>query len=88
MTTITRTVTIRNPLGIHARPAARLVQAAQASGCTVTIALPGAAPVSAESILSIMGLGLAQGDVVTITATGDDAESAAESLAAILHADA
>ena len=52
---VTRTTTITDPVGIHARPAAKFAQAATASGCTVTIAKQGGNPVPAGSILSIMG---------------------------------
>lgn len=38
MATATRTATINDPVGIHARPAAEFAQAATASGCAVTIA--------------------------------------------------
>ena len=38
---VTRTTTITDPVGIHARPAAKFAQAATASGCTVTIAKQG-----------------------------------------------
>ena len=41
MATATRTATVNDPVGIHARPAAEFAQAATASGCTVTIAKQG-----------------------------------------------
>ena len=71
---VTRTTTITDPVGIHARPAAKFAQAATASGCTVTIAKQGGNPVPAGSILSIMGLGIKQGDTVEVTVDGDNAE--------------
>lgn len=42
---VTRTTTINDPVGIHARPAAQFAQAVAASGCTVTIAKQGGNPV-------------------------------------------
>ncbi|MCI1219485.1 MAG: HPr family phosphocarrier protein [Bifidobacterium sp.] len=82
MSTATRTITITDPVGIHARPASQFAQAASASGCTVTLSKdPSTAGVNASSILSIMGLGIKQGDEVTITVNGDDAEKVADSLA-------
>ena len=62
----TRTTVINDPVGIHARPAAQFTQAVTASGCTVTIAKEGGNPVSANSILSVMGLGIKQGEAVVI----------------------
>ena len=37
MATATRTATVNDPVGIHARPAAEFAQAATVSGCAVTI---------------------------------------------------
>ena len=80
----TRTTVINDPVGIHARPAAQFTQAVTASGCTVTIAKEGGNPVPANSILSVMGLGIKQGDSVVINVEGDNAEAVADNLANIL----
>ena len=71
----TRNLVINDPVGIHARPAAMFAQAVTASGQTVTIAKEGGNAVPAGSILSIMGLGIKQ---------GDNAEAVADNLANIL----
>ncbi|MBW3093482.1 HPr family phosphocarrier protein [Bifidobacterium sp. 82T10] len=83
---VTRTITINDPVGIHARPAAQFAQAVTASGCTVTIAKQGGNPVPAGSILSVMGLGIKQGDAVEINVEGDNAEAVADNLTNILVA--
>lgn len=77
---VTRIATINDPVGIHARPAAQFVQAVVASGCDVTIAKAGGNPVPAGSILSIMGLGIRQGDSVEINVEGDGADTVANQL--------
>ncbi|PLS31453.1 phosphotransferase [Bifidobacterium margollesii] len=77
---VTRTAVINDPVGIHARPAAQFVQAVTASGCTVTIAKEGGTPAPAGSILSVMGLGIQQGDTVVLEVEGDNAETVADSL--------
>lgn len=85
MATATRTAVINDPVGIHARPAAEFAQAATASGATVTISKkPGTPGVSAGSILSVMGLGIKQGDTVELTVDGDNAEVIADDLIATL----
>lgn len=85
MAIATRTAVINDPVGIHARPAAQFAQAANASGCKVTISkTPGAAGVPASSILSIMGLGIKQGDTIEIVIDGDNAETVADELVASL----
>ena len=76
----TRTITINDPVGIHARPAAQFAQAVTASGCTVTIGNA----VPAGSILSVMGLGIKQGDAVVIDVQGADDETVADNLVNIL----
>ena len=53
-------------------------------GQTVTIAKEGGNAVPAGSILSIMGLGIKQGDTVVINVEGDNAEAVADNLANIL----
>ena len=65
---------------------AKFAQAATASGCTVTIAKQGGNPVPAGSILSIMGLGIKQGDTVEVTVDGDNAETVIDSLIETLTA--
>ena len=80
----TRTTVINDPVGIHARTAAQFTQAVTASGCTVTIATEGGNPVPANSILSVMGLGIKQGDSVVIDVQGADDETVADNLLNIL----
>jgi phosphotransferase system HPr (HPr) family protein len=79
----TRDVTIASAVGLHARPAALFVQAVEASGAEVTITKQGRT-VDADSILGVMTLGAAHGDVVTLEA---DDEAVLESLAALLATD-
>ena len=82
----TRNLVINDPVGIHARPAAMFAQAVPASGQTVTIAKEGGNAVPAGSILSIMGLGIKQGDTVEVTVDGDNAETVIDSLIETLTA--
>ena len=80
----TRNLVINDPVGIHARPAAQFAQAVTASNCNVTIAKEGGDAVPAGSILSIMGLGIKQGDTVVINVEGTDADACADKLIGIL----
>ncbi|BDR53742.1 phosphotransferase [Bombiscardovia nodaiensis] len=85
MATITRSVLITDPVGIHARPASEFSQAAAASGCKVTISKePGKPGVDASSILMVMSLGVAKGDTVELTVDGDNAEQVADQLIEVL----
>jgi phosphocarrier protein len=83
----TREVSIASSVGLHARPASLFVQAATATGLPVTIAKEGGNPVDARSILMVMALGAKHGETVTLTAEGDGAEEALDSLVALLARD-
>ncbi len=75
-------VTVANRLGLHARPAARFVQAAGQFDATVTaqnLTVP-AGPVSARSLNGVATLGVQQGHEVLVKASGPQA---AEALAAL-----
>ncbi|PRZ05690.1 phosphocarrier protein HPr /dihydroxyacetone kinase DhaM subunit [Isoptericola sp. CG 20/1183] len=74
------TVEVRNPLGLHARPAAVVARSVADLGVPVTI--NGA---DATSVLQLMSLGTSAGDVVTIAARGPDAEAAAAVVAGLVQ---
>jgi phosphocarrier protein len=80
MSTISKTLTITDPVGIHARPASLFSQAAAESDAKVTLAKGSGNPVEANSILAIMSLGIQHNDTVTITVEAAD-DSTAESVA-------
>ncbi|MEY4313089.1 MAG: hypothetical protein RLZZ319_598 [Actinomycetota bacterium] len=82
----TRTATIASGHGLHARPAALFVQAVNDSGLDVTIEKDGRdAP--AGSILGVISLAINQGDSVTLSAEGDNADAVLDSLVAFLETD-
>ena len=82
----TRTATIASGHGLHARPAALFVQAVNDSGLSVTIEKDGReAP--AGSFLGVISLAVNQGDSVTISAEGANADSVLDSLVTFLETD-
>jgi phosphocarrier protein len=83
----TRKVSIGSSVGLHARPASLFVQAATATGLPVLIAKGEGVPVDAGSILMVMTLGAKHGDVVTLSAEGDGADEALDSLVGLLARD-
>ncbi|MCE1175196.1 MAG: HPr family phosphocarrier protein [Propionibacteriales bacterium] len=83
----TRQVSIASSIGLHARPASLFVQAATVTGLPVTIAKEGQPAVDARSILAVMALGAKHGEVVTLTAEGDGADAALDSLVELLSRD-
>lgn len=82
-----RTVVVASKVGLHARPAALFTQAAAKAGIPVLIAKPGGDAVNAASILSVLGLGVAGGDAVVLSADGPDADAALDALVELLSTD-
>jgi phosphoenolpyruvate-protein phosphotransferase/dihydroxyacetone kinase phosphotransfer subunit len=78
--TIELTLTVENPLGLHARPAARFVSIANRYPSSDIRVLKGDRSANAKSINQVATLGVRQGDSITVTASG---QSAGEALAAI-----
>src|SRR5215203_4920800 len=77
--------TIVNPDGIHARPAALIVEALASLDALVTIATRHAAPVSARSPTALMSLGTRAGDVLRIEADGAGAAAAVDRILALVR---
>ena len=84
---VTRTVVINNPLGIHARPAALVVQAAAKFEADIYISKGGIHNVNGKSIMSVMMLAAEHGAEVSVAAEGEDAEEAVASLSRLLESD-
>src|SRR5690606_16314080 len=79
-----QSVTLPNPTGLHARPAKVFAKAASAAPGTVTIAKDGR-EVNASSVLSVLTLDCHQGDEVTITVEGEDADATLAELVALVE---
>lgn len=77
--------TIKDELGIHARPAGLLVKAAKAAGCKVTVEKDGKVA-EATKVFALMGLGVKCGDTVKVSCEGDNAEEAAVQMKAFFEA--
>jgi len=71
--------TIKDELGIHARPAAQLVKKAGEFQCAVQIGSP-AKMVDAKRVMGVMGLALKMGDTLTMTFDGPDEAEAAKGM--------
>ena len=82
-----RTVTIASSAGLHARPAARFVEAATATGLDIEIGRPNEDAVDATSVLGVMTLGATHGEEVVLTAEGDGADEALDGLVTLLSRD-
>ncbi|MBP2655510.1 MAG: hypothetical protein H6Q73_3079 [Firmicutes bacterium] len=76
-----KSVVIKNPTGLHARPAALLVQKASSFRCNVSLVKQGK-KANAKSIMNVMALGVGQNDEVLVVTEG---EQEAEALQAIVE---
>jgi multiphosphoryl transfer protein len=77
--------TVVNRDGIHARPAALIVDALASSDAQVTIATERSAPVAARSPTALMSLGTRAGDVLRIEADGAGAAAAVDRILALVR---
>jgi phosphocarrier protein len=75
MALLQKTFTIVNALGLHARPAAQLVQTANRHHCEVHLAKDGTT-VNAKSIMGVLTLAASKGSQLAVTCEGPDAEEA------------
>ncbi|HOO63000.1 MAG TPA: HPr family phosphocarrier protein [Synergistaceae bacterium] len=78
------TVTVLNPHGLHARPAALFVQKASTCEGSVEV-VAGEKKGDAKSILSIMGMGIEKGASVLLRAEGSNAQEVLKDLRKILE---
>ena len=79
-----KNVSIKNASGLHARPAGMFVKKAAEFKSTVEVIAKGKT-VNAKSIMGIMSLGLSKGDELTISANGEDEESAVNTLVELIN---
>ncbi len=81
----TFTYTVKDEVGIHARPAGLLVKKAKEFESVITIE-KGGKKAAATKLMAVMGLGVKCGDTVTVTAEGADEEKAAAEMEEFLSA--
>lgn len=76
--------TIKDEVGIHARPAGLLVKASKAFESEIIIESNGKSA-NAGKLMAVMGLGVKCGDTVNVTVNGPDEEVAAKSMEEFFH---
>ncbi|MDT7725752.1 MAG: phosphocarrier protein HPr [Actinomycetota bacterium] len=80
----TKRVEIGSPVGLHARPARLLVEAAAQQPVAVKIGRSEDALVSAASILAVMSLAVKGGEEVVLVAEGEGADAALAEISELL----
>ena len=76
---VSRTVTVRNKLGLHARAASLFVQKATAYKCSIIIEKEERSS-NAKSLLNVLVLGVMKGNEINLIFDGPDEEEAMDNL--------
>jgi len=83
---IKKKLTIKNPQGLHARPASIFVRIANKFESDVTVK-KGVEKVNGKSIMGLLALAASEGSVVDIEVSGPDSEQAMKELESFLMND-
>lgn len=84
MSPLGQQVEITNKRGLHARASAKFVTLASSLSAAVTVAKDGS-QVCGTSIMGLMMLGAAMGDMITISAEGEGSEDALRLLVGLVQ---
>ena len=76
---ITKTITIQNTVGLHARPATFFIQKANSYRSSIWIENSDRRA-NAKSLLGVLSLGISKGDTITLLADGEDEQDAVDGL--------
>jgi phosphocarrier protein HPr len=79
-----REIRVTNTLGVHARPASKIVQTANQYKAKISL-IKDRATADAKSILHVMMLGANFDTSVLIRASGDDEKAAVDAIAALFE---
>ena len=76
--------TVKDELGIHARPAGMLVKEVKNFQSKVTLEKDGKS-VDASRLMAVMGMGVKKNQTVTVTVEGDDEGAASDAIKAFFE---
>lgn len=83
---ISRSVTIKNSIGLHARPATFFIQKANSYKASIWVEKEDCR-VNAKSLLGVLSLGISQGTKITLIADGQDEAEAIDGLTALVDSE-
>ncbi|WP_261816065.1 HPr family phosphocarrier protein [Vibrio gallicus] len=81
---VSKTLFIQNRLGLHARAAVKLVELAQGFDAKVTLSNQ-EGNAQADSVMGLLMLESGQGEQITITTEGDEAQVALNAIAELIE---
>ncbi len=82
-TMVSRTVTIRNSVGLHARPATFFIQKANSYKSSIWVEKEDCR-VNAKSLLGVLSLGISKDNEITLIADGQDEADAVSGLVELI----
>ena len=83
---VTSEVTIKNSVGLHARPATFFIQKANSFKSSIWVEREDRR-VNAKSLLGVLSLGIVKGMEITLVADGPDEEAALEALTPLIDSE-
>ena len=83
---ISRDVTIKNSVGLHARPATFFIQKANSYKSSIWVEKEDCR-VNAKSLLGVLSLGITKGTTITLIADGADEASAVDGLVSLVDSE-
>ena len=81
---VSRSITIQNSVGLHARPATFFIQKANSYKCSVWVEKD-ECRVNAKSLLGVLSLGIVKGTAITLIADGIDEVKAVDGLCKLIE---
>ena len=81
---VSRSVTIQNNVGLHARPATFFIQKANSFKCSIWVEKEDCR-VNAKSLLGVLSLGISKGMTITLIADGSDEAEAVNGLTELVN---
>ncbi len=81
---VSRSVTIQNNVGLHARPATFFIQKANSYKCSIWVEKEDCR-VNAKSLLGVLSLGIVKGTTITLIADGADESEAVSGLIELVN---
>jgi phosphocarrier protein len=80
-----KNLVIRDPLGLHARPAGLLAKAAQRYSCDIHLSIAAKGKrASAKKLFELMSLEAAAGDELLLQTDGEDEQQALEAIGTLI----
>lgn len=82
---VSQKVKIKNPTGLHLRPAGVLCKSAIEYSSVVTFKYGGENIANAKSVLSVLGACIKSGDEIELICEGEDEEKALQEIVALIE---